>query len=235
MRSATSHVRKTRQPTLTLCYLPHLDYGLQKWGPDPDDPRLAKDLREIDGMAGELIAEAEAGGDRVIVVSEYGIVPVRDAVHINRALRAAGLVRVREEMGRELLDAGASKAFAVSDHQIAHVYLQHGGRCGRGQEAARSTSRAWMWFSTRQASARWASIIHAPAIWWHYRPRTAGSATTGGLDDAKAPDFARTVDIHRKPGYDPMELFLDPDLRCRSCTSPGGSWLASSVSATCSM
>ena len=32
------------------------------------------------------------------------------------------------------------------------------------------------------------------------------------LDDAKAPDFARCVDIHRKPGYDPVELFLDPAL-----------------------
>ena len=28
------------------------------------------------------------------------------------------------------------------------------------------------------------------------------------LNDERAPDFARTVDIHRKPGYDPCELFM---------------------------
>jgi predicted AlkP superfamily pyrophosphatase or phosphodiesterase len=206
---ATQHVRRTRQPTLTLCYLPHLDYGLQKWGPDPDDPRLAQDLRDIDAVAGELIEEAERNGDHIVVVSEYGIVPVREAVHINRALRQAGLVRVRNETDRELLDVGASKAFAMADHQIAHVYLQHGadsrsirgllesvdgiahvldedGKQAMGLDHPRSGDLVAL-----SARDRWFSYY-----WW--------------LDDAKAPDFARTVDIHRKPGYDPMELFLDP-------------------------
>jgi len=209
---ATAHIRKTRNPTLTLCYLPHLDYGLQKWGPDPDDPRIAQDLREIDALAGELIETAERQDDRVIVVSEYGIVPVRDAVHINRALRKAGLIRVRNEMGRELLDAGASRAFAVADHQLAHVYLQHGadaaevkhllesldgvasvhgeeGKRALGLDHPRSGDLVAL-----SAADRWFSYY-----WW--------------LEDACAPDFARTVDIHRKPGYDPMELFLDPGLR----------------------
>jgi predicted AlkP superfamily pyrophosphatase or phosphodiesterase len=208
---ATQHVRRTRQPTLTLCYLPHLDYGLQKWGPDPDDPRIAQDLRDIDTVAGELIDEAESDGDHIVVVSEYGIVPVREAVHINRALREAGLLRVRNEIDRELLDVGASKAFAMADHQIAHVYLQHGadrpsikrllesldgvaqvlddeGKRAMGLDHPRSGDLVAL-----SARDRWFSYY-----WW--------------LDDAKAPDFARTVDIHRKPGYDPMELFLDPDI-----------------------
>ena len=38
------------------------------------------------------------------------------------------------------------------------------------------------------------------------------------LDDARAPDFARTVEIHRKPGYDPVELFLDPAIRMPALT-----------------
>lgn len=208
---ATQHVRRTRQTTLTLCYLPHLDYGLQKWGPEPNDSRVAKDLRDIDTVAGELIEEAERSGDRVLVVSEYGIVPVRNAVHINRALRQAGLIRVRNEIGRELLDAGASKAFAVADHQVAHVYLQHGadhravkrllesldgiaqvldeeGKRAMGLDHARSGELIAL-----SEHDRWFSYY-----WW--------------LDDAQAPDFARTVDIHRKPGYDPMELFIDPAL-----------------------
>ena len=209
---ATSHVRKTRRPTLTLCYLPHLDYGLQKWGPNPNDPRLAKDLQEIDGIAGELIAEAEGDGDHVMVVSEYGIVPVRDAVHINRALREAGHVRVREEMGRELLDAGASKAFAVSDHQLAHVYLQHGVDAGAikkllerldgvDQVLDDAGKRAIGLDHPRSGDL---VVLSAPDRWFSYY---------WWMDDAKAPDFAPTVDIHRKPGYDPMELFLDPELR----------------------
>jgi len=162
-------------------------------------------------LAGELIDAANRDGDRVIIVSEYGIVPVREAIHINRALREAGLLRFRMEMGREVFDAGASCAFAIADHQLAHVYLQHGadvravktllegldgvaevldneGKRLRGLDHARSGELVAL-----AKPDRWFSYY-----WW--------------LDYAKAPDYARTVDIHRKPGYDPMELFLDPDL-----------------------
>ena len=208
--SATTHVRKTRSPTLTLCYLPHLDYGLQKWGPDPKDPRLAQDLREVDELAGELIAEAERLGDRVIIVSEYGIVPVRDAVHINRALREAGFIRVRaEEGGREILDAGASRAFAVADHQIAHVYVRQAGDVGAVKhllEGLDGVARVLDGEGQRAIGLdhpRSGELValSAPDRWFSYY---------FWLDDAKAPDYAPTVDIHRKPGYDPMELFFDP-------------------------
>jgi predicted AlkP superfamily pyrophosphatase or phosphodiesterase len=206
---ATQHVRRTRQPTLTLCYLPHLDYCLQKWGPDPQDGRIAQDLREIDALAGELIAEAEREGDRVIVVSEYGIVPVRDAVHINRVLREAGLVRMRNEMDRELLDAGASRAFALADHQLAHVYIQQAadipaikrlleGVDGVAQVLDEEGKRA---VGLDHARSGELVALSAPDRWFSYY---------WWLDDARAPDYARTVDIHRKPGYDPMELFIDP-------------------------
>jgi predicted AlkP superfamily pyrophosphatase or phosphodiesterase len=208
---ATLYVRKTRRPTLTLCYLPHLDYGLQKWGPDPEDPRIRQDLREVDELAGALIEAANRDGDKVIVVSEYGIVPVRGAVHINRALREAGLVRFRMEMGREVLDPGASRAFAVADHQLAHVYLQHGAEPGTVKsllEGLDGVAEVW-----DEAGKRAHGLEHPrsgelvalarPDRWFSYY---------WWLDAAKAPDYARTVDIHRKPGYDPMELFLDPAL-----------------------
>ncbi|MGB0084113.1 MAG: nucleotide pyrophosphatase/phosphodiesterase family protein [Rhodomicrobiaceae bacterium] len=209
---ATLHVRETRQPTLMLCYLPHLDYGLQKWGPNPDDPRIAADLGEIDGLAGELIEDAQRRGDRVIVVSEYGIVPVRDAVHINRALRGAGYIRVRNEMGRETLDCGASRAFALADHQIAHIYLQHGADPGEvrllleGLDGVAQVLDAEGKQAMRLDHPRSGELVAlaAPDRWFSYY---------WWLDDDKAPDFARTVDIHRKPGYDPMELFIDPAIR----------------------
>jgi predicted AlkP superfamily pyrophosphatase or phosphodiesterase len=208
---ATLYVRKTRRPTLMLCYLPHLDYGLQKWGPDPEDPRIRQDLREVDELAGALIEAANRDGDKVIVVSEYGIVPVRGAVHINRALREAGLIRFRMEMGREVLDPGASRAFALADHQLAHVYLQHGSDVRTVKallEGLDGIAEVW-----DEAGKRAHGLQHArsgelvalarPDRWFSYY---------WWLEDAKAPDYARTVDIHRKPGYDPMELFLDPAL-----------------------
>ena len=206
---ATQHVRRTRAPMLTLCYLPHLDYGLQKWGPDPHDARIAQDLRDIDAVAGELIDAAERDGDRVIVVSEYGIVPVREAVHINRALRQADLIRVRNEMGHELLDPGASRAFAVADHQVAHVYVRHDNdipAVKRLLESVDGVARV-LDLEGKQAMGldhpRSGELValSAPDRWFSYY---------WWLDDAKAPDYARTVDIHRKPGYDPMELFVDP-------------------------
>ena len=209
---ATGHVRQSRRPTLTLCYLPHLDYGLQKYGPDPEDPRIASDLRQIDGLCGELIAAAERDGARMIVVSEYGIVPVRDAVHINRVLREAGLVRMRVEQGHELLDAGASKAFAVADHQLAHVYLQHGANAVAVRRLLEGVDGIAQVLD--EAGKREVGLDHprsgelvalaAPDRWFSYY---------WWLDEARAPDFARTVDIHRKPGYDPMELFFDPAIR----------------------
>jgi predicted AlkP superfamily pyrophosphatase or phosphodiesterase len=209
---ATAHVRRTRRPTLTLCYLPHLDYGLQKWGPDPSDPRIASNLTEVDALAGELIEEAERRGDRVIVVSEYGIVPVKDAVHINRALRQAGLIRVRDEMGRDMLDCGASRAFAIADHQVAHVYLQHGSDLGavklllEGLDGVGRVldSEGKKTVGLDHPRSGELVALSAPDRWFSYY---------WWLDDERAPDFAPTVDIHRKPGYDPMELFLDPEIR----------------------
>jgi predicted AlkP superfamily pyrophosphatase or phosphodiesterase len=209
---ATMHVRATRKPTLTLSYLPHLDYNLQRLGPDLTHPRLQKDLEEIDAVVGELIEQAEQDGARVIVVSEYGITPVLDAVHINRVLREAGLIQVRVEMGREVLDAGASRAFAVADHQVAHVYVQHGtdagevktlleGLDGVEQVLDEEGKRA---FGLDHARSGELVAIARPDRWFSYYY---------WLDDARAPDFARTVDIHRKPGYDPVELFLDPAIR----------------------
>jgi predicted AlkP superfamily pyrophosphatase or phosphodiesterase len=209
---ATAHVRETRKPTLTLCYLPHLDYNLQRLDPDPAQPRIAKDLAEIDAVCGELIEPAQRDGARIVVVSEYGITPVTDAVHINRALREAGLIRVRLEMGREILDAGASPAFALADHQLAHVYVQHGASVAEvksllesleGVDAVLDEEGKRAHGLDHPRSGELVAIAKADRWFSYYY----------WLDDARAPDFARTVDIHRKPGYDPVELFVDPAIR----------------------
>jgi predicted AlkP superfamily pyrophosphatase or phosphodiesterase len=203
------HVMRTRRPTLTLVYLPHLDYCLQRLG--PKHPNVKPELRRIDAVAGELIEMAEREGMRVVVLSEYGITEVRGAVHINRALREAGLLAVRTELGRELLDAGISEAFAVADHQVAHVYVRRPERIREVKdllERLPGVERVLGEAEKREAgldhprSGELVAISRADTWFSYYY----------WLDDARAPDFARTVEIHRKPGYDPVELFLDPKL-----------------------
>ena len=206
---ATLHVMTTRRPTLTLCYLPHLDYNLQRLGPALSHQRLQTDLREVDSVCGQLIETAEREGQRIVVVSEYGITPVTDAVHINKALRREGLIAVRVEgEGREYFDAGASEAFAVSDHQIAHIYVRNSARIIEIRELVqRLDGVAQVWGEEeKQAnglahprSGELVAIAEANRWFSYYY----------WLDDARAPDFAATVDIHRKPGYDPVEMFFD--------------------------
>jgi predicted AlkP superfamily pyrophosphatase or phosphodiesterase len=209
--SATLRVMQKHSPTLTLVYLPHLDYDLQRLGPDLEHPRLRQALRDLDALCGELIRFAEQSGRRVIVLSEYGITRVTSAVHINRELRREGWVAVREELGRELLDAGASRAFAVADHQVAHVYVKRPELVAEVANKLRALDGVERVLDRAEQAAL--GLDHAragelvaiskPDRWFSYYY---------WLDAAKAPDFATTVDIHKKPGYDPVELFLDPKL-----------------------
>src|SRR5438874_3627998 len=122
---AAKKVDQRYDPTLTLIYLPHLDYCLQRFG--PVQKFIAQDLRELDALCGDLIDYYGKRDARIIFVSEYGITPVSRPVHLNRELRKHGMIAVRQELGRELLDAGASVAFAVADHQVAHVYINDPG------------------------------------------------------------------------------------------------------------
>lgn len=207
---AAKHVMAANDPTLTLVYLPHLDYGLQRVG--PDSPSIRQDVREIDTVVGDLIAAAENSGRRVIVLSEYGIVPVRQPVHINRVLRENKLLAVREEQGGELLDIPRSRAFALSDHQLAHIYVADAADIPRVKALLEATDGVDIVLDKdgkrsygldHERSGELIAIANSDAWFTYYY----------WLDDARAPDFARCVEIHRKPGYDPVELFLDPAIR----------------------
>jgi predicted AlkP superfamily pyrophosphatase or phosphodiesterase len=206
----TREVFDKHRPRLTLAYLPHLDYNLQRLG--PTDPRIDKDVRAIDRVAGDLIDHVRAGGANVMVVSEYGIEQASGMVHINRLLRQAGHLRVRETLGWELLDAGASTAFAVADHQVAHVYVKDPRQIIAIQALLEKTpgiaqvldDQGKKAFAIDHPRSGELVAIAEPGQWFTYYY---------WLDDSRAPDFAPTVDIHRKPGYDPAELFIDPEIR----------------------
>jgi predicted AlkP superfamily pyrophosphatase or phosphodiesterase len=208
---ATKLVMAENNPTLTLAYLPHLDYDLQRFGPDETHPGVRKSLSEIDMVAGDLADAARAGGRSVVILSEYGITGVDRPIHINRALRNAGLLAVREEDGAELFDPAASKAFAVADHQIAHVYVSDPALQPKVREVLQALPGI-----ERVYDANDKHVLHLD------HPRAGELVAMADArswftyyywtDDRRAPDFARTVEIHRKPGYDPVELFLDPDI-----------------------
>ncbi len=208
---ASLSVWREYRPSLLLVYLPHLDYGLQRLG--PDDAAIRSEIRRLDHEAGKLIHAARDSGAEILVVSEYGITEVHRPVHINRALREQGFLRTRREItGWESLDCGASRAFAVADHQVAQIYLKNPADQPHvrqlverleGVERVLDKSEQRDFGISHERSGDLVAVSGRDAWFTYYF----------WLDDALAPDYARTVDIHRKPGYDPAELFVDPQLR----------------------
>jgi predicted AlkP superfamily pyrophosphatase or phosphodiesterase len=167
---------------------------------------------ELDVDVGRLIDFYSERGHRIIILSEYGIEPVSRPVHLNRTLRENGLITVREELGRELLDAGLSDAFSVADHQVAHVYLNNPEKRKRVREILQQTPGVAHVYEAGDRAAIHLDheragdfvVLSEPDAWFTYYH---------WLDEARRPDFANAVDIHRKPGYDPVELFLDPAIK----------------------
>lgn len=203
-------VEEKHSPTLSLVYLPHLDYPLQKDGPAA--ATIPAELRKIDALATDLIGYYESRGVRVLVLSEYGISPVSRAVHLNRLFRQKGWIQIKDELGLETLDCGASRAFAVADHQVAHVYVNDATIRDEvrnllentpGIDEVRVSAEIWGEGVATGRGGDFIAIAAADAWFTYYFWE----------DDAVAPDYARTIDIHRKPGYDPCELFIDPALK----------------------
>ena len=204
---ASIWVDKAENPTLSLIYLPHLDYCLQKFG--VDFSKISKELGEIDKLVEELVTHYQSQGTNIILLSEYGINDVNQPIHINRILRENGLISVRVEQGLELLDTGISKAFATADHQIAHVYFNDLSEKERIKTILENTEGIALVLDeegkkehhlNHERSGDLVAMAEANAWFTYYH----------WLDDAKAPDFARLVDIHKKTGYDPVEMFMNP-------------------------
>jgi predicted AlkP superfamily pyrophosphatase or phosphodiesterase len=202
-------IEERHRPDLALVYLPHLDYNLQRLG--PGDSRLAEDLQAIDRVAGGLLDFYAQHGVRTIVLSEYGITAVHRSIALNRIFRAQGWLAIKDELGRELLDCGASRVFAIADHQVAHIYVNDPTLLSTARAVVEDVDGVARVLDA--AGKRGAGLDHersgdlvafsAEDAWFTYYY---------WQDDRKAPDFARCVDIHRKYGYDPVELFLDPAL-----------------------
>ncbi|AEL25128.1 alkaline phosphatase family protein [Cyclobacterium marinum] len=207
---ASLKVDEWYDPTLTLIYLPHLDYALQKFGIDFE--KISTSLNEIDALCEQVITYYERKGAEVLLLSEYGITSVNQPVHINRALRKAGYIQVKDELGLETLDAGTSGAFAVADHQLAHVYVNKPEELAKvkkllsalpGVEKVLDKQEQEAYRLNHDRSGDLVAVADKDSWFTYYY----------WLDDKVAPDYARTVDIHRKPGYDPVEMFANPDIK----------------------
>lgn len=207
--AASALVLLEHRPNLTLVYLPHLDYDPQRFGPSGTD--MAKRVRELDDAAGPLLEAATAVGARVWVVSEYGHCDVTQPLLPNQSLRRAGLLTVRPGPFGEQLDLFASRAFAVCDHQLAHVYIGDPAdiECVRDALAPLpGVARILVGDERSEIGLQHDRsgeliLLSEPSAWFAY---------PFWLDDHRAPDYARNVAIHAKPGFDPCELFLDPKL-----------------------
>ncbi|MEU6172019.1 nucleotide pyrophosphatase/phosphodiesterase family protein [Streptantibioticus parmotrematis] len=205
--SAARHLLREHRPDLSLVYVPHLDYDLQRFG--PASRRAAAAARDVDAVLAPLLRDAAAEGVTVVALSEYGITPVDRPVDVNRVLRREGLLRVHTQDGMEYLDPWTSRAFAVADHQVAHVYVRSPDDVPRvrsllaglpGVERVLDGEGKRAHGLDHERSGELVAVADARSWFTYYY----------WLDDDRAPDFARTVEIHRKPGYDPAELFFDP-------------------------
>ena len=203
---AARQIFDEKQPDLTLVYVPHLDYEPQRTG--PTSPGTVRAARRLDDALRPLIDHFRHAGATVVALSEYGIAPVSRPVDINRALRRAGLLRVHTQDGMEYLDPWTSRAFAVADHQIAHVYVKDPddidavakllGELGGVAQVLDADGKTAHGLDHERSGELVA--VADPDAWFTYYY---------WLDDECAPDYARQVEIHRKPGYDPAELLYD--------------------------
>jgi predicted AlkP superfamily pyrophosphatase or phosphodiesterase len=204
------------QPRFFYVYLPHLDYAAQKHGPNSGQAMAA--LGELDEVLGQLadgFRQAYSQSELLwLVASEYVINPVDHVAYPNRRLRQLGLLQVRCERDGEHLDFASSKAWALADHQMAHVFVRDADPHVTAQVADAFQSTPGIAevlvdtdrerYGLAHPRAGEVILVSEPGSWQAYY---------WWDDDELAPAFARTVDIHRKPGYDPVELHFDPATR----------------------
>ena len=197
-------------PSLSLVYLPHLDYNLQRYG--LEEEKIAGDLKQIDDVVGDLIRFYEHRSIRVVLLSEYGITEVDQPVHLNRVFREKGWLSIKDELGLEGLDEGGCQVLAIPDHQLAHIYVRDPAMIDEVRAVLEATpgvgqvlSRSEKYYAGLDHERSGDLVVVADdRSWFTYYY---------WMDDRLAPDYARCVDIHRKCGYDPVELFLNPELK----------------------
>lgn len=209
--NAVEYTLENERPNFLFAYIPHIDYSAQRYG--RESVNVKEDIKKADEIVGRLVQKTIDLGiyndTNFVFVSEYAFNDVKSAVPLNLILRDAGLLSVRTIHDKEYLDFEYSKAFAMVDHQVAHVYVKNNNYEGEARKAIEAVNGIDMVLDAKGKKAlgidneRSAELIAISKkdqwfsyYWWY--------------DENKAPEFAHKIDIHRKPGYDPVELFIDP-------------------------
>jgi predicted AlkP superfamily pyrophosphatase or phosphodiesterase len=189
-------------PQLQLVYVPHLDYDLQRFGPDSAQAKRA--VVDVSLALEPLINQIESDGGKIVLLSEYSIAAVTRSVSPNQMLKSAGFLKTKSTPDGNLIDYESSDAFALTDHQIAHVYIKPTADRRAIEKALSAESSIEKDSISSHPRAGQLQMQAKPGTWFDYR---------WWENPEDAPSFARMVDIHRKPGYDPLELFLEPGTR----------------------
>jgi predicted AlkP superfamily pyrophosphatase or phosphodiesterase len=202
------------KPNLLYAYFPQLDYSSQKFGKNSN--QVKDDLKKIDIVVNSIIEKIKKLGiiedTEFILFSEYGFNDVNEGISINKILREKGLLVTRTIKNKEYIDFEYSKAFAIVDHQIANIYLNKHEDKTNVKKVLENIPNIEMICDDKEKQnlkidhSRSGDLIAISNkdkwfsyYWWN--------------DDDKAPTFTKTVDIHRKPGYDPLELFFNHETK----------------------
>lgn len=208
---AAIDVLEEYKPRLSLVYLPNIDYNAQRFGPESEAAKSS--IKEIDSLIGNFVEQLEERNlkeqTRLVILSEYNFKTVNRPIFINQTLNKEGYVAIKHVENMDFLDLEMSKAFALADHQLAHVYIQDSRDIGVVKEILeRTPGVAEVWGEEEKRAHKinhelsgQLIAIAEPDSWFVYY---------WWLNDEQAPEFAYNVDIHRKPGYDPVELFVNP-------------------------
>jgi len=210
---ATLQVMQKNDPDLTLTYLPHIDYDLQKFGPTSGEATQA--IQQVDQVSCRLIDAARECGRQVVVLSEYGMTDVNRPVFLNRHLREAGLLAIQHAKNGELLEPAASRAFAACSHQVAHVYVNSAEDVLATKKLLSGIEGVDRVLAEDEIKAAGLDH-HRTGQLVAVAERNCWFAYPYWLDDSAAPDFASCVAIHEKPGHDPAEMFLGPGGKARA-------------------
>ena len=187
---------------LQLVYLPHLDYEMQKSG--PYSKKSINEFKKVENILNMLFSAAKLAGYEVIIFGDYAINEAHQAIFPNKILRDANLFNQREVKGALYPDIYSSKAFAMVDHQIAHVYVPDKDDITPAKIALKAAPGIKNVFSHDEINHPRSGdlILEADQNYWFAYPWWDKKS--------EAPDYATHVDIHNKPGFDPCELFLAP-------------------------
>lgn len=196
---AAAMVWEELKPQLQLVYVPHLDYDLQRFG--PSSPQATQAMQNVAAALDPLIDAVSSAGGRIVLLSEYTMTDVTRSIAPNSIFAEAGMLALRDTPDGRLIDYQRSDAFAMCDHQIAHIYTRTAKAADAAAEALESARVTTVAMDNHDSWHRRSGDLIALADrdgWFDYR---------WWSDPAEAPKFAGMVDIHRKPGYDPLELF----------------------------